>query len=500
MFSFSQSTPTWANDIACIFYSHCTTCHNPNGIAPFSLIDYADAYSHAGDALSFIMAKKMPPWPSDENYQKHAFANVLKQGEIDKVQAWVDAGAPSGNLAEAPVKPVYNSSSHLPTKNLSFTTPLCTLIYSSDDWLCFAFKSPIEVDTYIKSWEIISSNTKAVHHVEIYSDTSAISYTEDTLNSSPGYPGIIPSGSAAMSYKGVWFPGTSEYMYPDGMGTKLEKNSTITINVHFSPGRQDDTTRLQLNFDIDTVVNRVVQNDWVLGLPHIDKPLFIEADSIKTFYGNLEIKNDLTYISTMPHMHYLGKSFKTYVVTPSNDTIRLVDIDRWDFHWQMNYFFPKLIKIPANSFLKAEVTYDNTTGNPNNPNSPPIDVSMGFGSKDEMLVIYMGQTDYQVGDEDIIIDTSAHYNHSQYCIPTEISEHINLNRITGVYPNPAQNELVIDIAHNAEYFIYSIFGELLSYGRVSTNKIIDISFLANGVYFIKVDSQRGTSTFKFVKN
>lgn len=37
---------TWAVDIAPILYQNCTKCHNSQGIAPFPLMTYDDAYNN----------------------------------------------------------------------------------------------------------------------------------------------------------------------------------------------------------------------------------------------------------------------------------------------------------------------------------------------------------------------------------------------------------------------------------------------------------------------
>jgi hypothetical protein len=37
---FKKQVPTFEKDIAPIVYGNCTKCHNPNGIAPFSLTNF----------------------------------------------------------------------------------------------------------------------------------------------------------------------------------------------------------------------------------------------------------------------------------------------------------------------------------------------------------------------------------------------------------------------------------------------------------------------------
>ena len=49
-------------DIEPILQDHCQTCHNPLGLAPFSLVTYEDAKNWAALIKQATSTKKMPPW------------------------------------------------------------------------------------------------------------------------------------------------------------------------------------------------------------------------------------------------------------------------------------------------------------------------------------------------------------------------------------------------------------------------------------------------------
>lgn len=65
---------------------------------------------------------------------------------------------------------------------------------------------------------------------------------------------------------------------------------------------------------------------------------------------------DLSLLSVLPHMHLLGKSFKSFAITPDGDMIPLIHIPDWDFNWQQTYQFNNLLKIPRGSVIYAEAT------------------------------------------------------------------------------------------------------------------------------------------------
>lgn len=72
------------------------------------------------------------------------------------------------------------------------------------------------------------------------------------------------------------------------------------------------------------------------------------------------------------------------------------------------------------------------------------------------------------------------------------------------FPNPAQNQLNFDIkpSDNFDIELFNNLGQLLINEKInSVKKTIDIHFLTNGIYFLKIiDSDRKISSMKFIKN
>ncbi|MBK8704044.1 MAG: hypothetical protein IPN33_10765 [Saprospiraceae bacterium] len=76
----------------------------------------------------------------------------------------------------------------------------------------------------------------------------------------------------------------------------------------------------------------------------------------------------------------------------------------------MTYAFKKLIKLPKGSVVYAEAVYDNTANNPRNPHSPPMEVTYGWGTFNEMCNLVFEYLDYQTGDEQLDIYNTAKTN------------------------------------------------------------------------------------------
>src|SRR3954451_19696506 len=93
---------TFTKDIAPILQKSCQSCHRPGQMAPMSLLTYQDVRPWARSIKQRVVDREMPPWGIDPHVGIQSFKNdaSLRQDEIDKIAAWVDAGAPMGNSAD----------------------------------------------------------------------------------------------------------------------------------------------------------------------------------------------------------------------------------------------------------------------------------------------------------------------------------------------------------------------------------------------------------------
>src|SRR5262245_47089705 len=54
--------PTYHKDVEPIVLKHCQECHRPGQVAPFALMDYAQARKRASDLVAVTSDRRMPPW------------------------------------------------------------------------------------------------------------------------------------------------------------------------------------------------------------------------------------------------------------------------------------------------------------------------------------------------------------------------------------------------------------------------------------------------------
>jgi hypothetical protein len=333
----------------------------------------------------------------------------------------------------------------------------------------------------------------------------------DIADPNPGYTNFGGIGSNTAKLISGWVPGSGLVTFPSTMGIGLIPGARIVIQIHYpaTAAGKLDSTRLNLKFNTHSGVRNVSVApilNHVISLT--DGPLSIPADSVKTFHEHYKMPGvDVSILNVAPHAHLVCTSMKAYAVTPAHDTIPLIDIPRWDFHWQGGHPFRKVMKIPANSDLYGVAVYNNTVNNPSSPR-PLQTVNLGEATTDEMMLFYFSYLLYQSGDENIIIDTTSHEPHYMNCISSYVSASTAIDETEEdaafrLYPNPVQGILTFESTEAiSSILIADLQGKMVKEVSIQNQHkgSVNTVDLATGLYLIRLQSQDGTYTVKrFIK-
>lgn len=406
---------TWYQHIAPIIHSNCTPCHRPGEATPFSLISYDDVAKRAAFVKKVTQNRYMPPWKPDPHYVSFANERKLTVEQIAMIADWADHKMPKG-------KSVADTFSYIAGTRYNRKPDL--VLYMKDTFHLqgdnterfIVYKIPFELpdSMNVEAVEFTTSNRKVIHHanyevdvvpdLDIYNTASYVNNTESHLD----YYDQYVQYRKQMAYFGGWIPGSSYETYPPNIGWVMPKRGVVLLTVHYAPLGKDEEVMSGVQFfftktPVKRRIKAITLGSGGVGEKQIDPYFYIPPDVVKSFKVKVATPTDQSLLYVWPHMHYLGKIFKAYAVTPAGDTIKLVSIPDWNFNWQEIYWFPKLMKIPAGTVITVEGTYDNTADNPANPASPPATVYGAMRSKDEMLTLVMITLPYQEGDERIEI-------------------------------------------------------------------------------------------------
>ena len=413
----SGEAVTFNNQIVRVFQGECQTCHRPDQVAPFSLLDYKSAKPWVHEIKSAVEAGYMPPWKPVAGHGEFVGERRLSADEINLIARWVDAGAPEGEADDLPEPLVFDPDWALGEPDFVIQTPTFAPDPSgNDEYRCFSVAIPAEITELrnIIGIEIQPGNRKIVHHLILYNDpkSESIRLEAAAADGKPGYECFgsarIPSRSlnfAADSYLiGAWAPGASPTLTPEGSGFLIRPGSHIAVQMHYHPDgtEQSDSTRIGLHFsdeptEDNLLVAAALNTDFII-------PAGAERHEVRASFGydsflgtaNPFLRAFLDasgifpadIIIVAPHMHLLGKEIRMEKVSPSGERTPMIYIDDWDFDWQDFYTYVEPLKFHAEDRLEVVAIYDNSAANPWNPNSPPLPVGWGERTTDEMCLAF----------------------------------------------------------------------------------------------------------------
>ncbi len=367
--------PTFTRDVAPILYENCLSCHRAGEGAPMSLKTYDEARPWAKSIKDMVSSRKMPPWFADPNHGTFKNDPTLSETEIATIVKWVDAGAPKGNPTDMPEAPRFTEGWRLGEPDHVINLPEVNVPADGGDYFPdLNFTADVPEDRWVQAVEFRPSNLEVTHHVVIF------------MNGGIGMNGRF-------DVLGVWSVGTAPNVYPDGMGRRIEKGQRLMANMHYHPNGKPavDRTKIGLHFgkgDLQHEVRAALAGSFSLQVPAND------ANHRET--ASWYVDRDIQIISLFPHMHLRGKDMRLSAAYPDGKEDILLNVPGYDFNWQLFYYPQEPITLPAGSRVDILAHYDNSSGNPNNPD-PNSDIFFGTSTDDEML---FGIFEYiEVGDK-----------------------------------------------------------------------------------------------------
>ena len=389
-------------DAKALLGRYCTDCHQAGGIAPFSLTDYAAAKAQASQIKGAIMGGSMPPWMPSDNGVPLLHSRKLRPEDRAALLSWIDQGAPEGD-PQAASRIVLPPADKVEPPRPDVVADM-GLTYQpnpkvTDDYRCFVIDPNLTADRYLRAVDVQPGNRRLVHHVilfEIPADAAAKVRSKDAAEAGPGYTCFGGAGSNSAQMVAGWAPGGVPGRLRDDEGILLRKGSLLVMQVHYN-NRQNNGQGDRTVATLELLAERPAHQLILLPVANPDKLMIKAGDpnaqqiiavpvSLIMSYAKIG-GSELVLSGTTPHMHTLGKR----VVTSVNDS-PLVEIPRWDFHWQMAYQFQNPVALRPTDSLVVECDYDNSFANQpvvDGEKQMPRDVTWGEGTADEMCISFL---------------------------------------------------------------------------------------------------------------
>lgn len=376
--------PTFNKDIAPIIYAHCSSCHRPGEAAPFALLSYADVRKKANTIAEATQSRLMPPWKAEPASFPYRDERRLTDAQIALIQDWVKGGMPEGT-GEKPQPPQFASGWALGQPDLVVEMPAAYHIPADgpDIYRNIAVPLGLTEDKWVTAIDMRPTARAAVHHVLYFADPSGKIHLKPQQGDQPGFNGMRSGASIAL---GGFAVGAQPKHFPEGFALRVPKGSDFVVQYHFHPTGKPEKEKSLIGFYFakkppERIMTHLQMPPHYSLFSGLDIPAGEKDFVIRDSYT---LPVDVDAVGLGAHAHYIGKQLKMTATLPDGDVKTLLWIKDWDFAWQDRYYLKDLVPLPKGTKLDTEIHWDNSASNPRNPSSPPVRVTWGEESKDEM--------------------------------------------------------------------------------------------------------------------
>jgi hypothetical protein len=293
---------------------------------------------------------------------------------------------------------------------------------SLDVYHCYVLNPNFKRDVMVTGAEVIPGNRQIVHHAILYKiepNQAAAVLQKNRETGGKGWdcfggPGLNANdpqtATAGGNWLSVWVPGANDGQFPDGIGNPMPKGSLLVMEVHYNlnNGLGEDRSKVRISIapegkkltpiasqlriapvelrcpdNINTpectrenTLRENIARAGILAGQFLPNGLLQSCGQTAAQYqkpvgdaSNIVMScdqrnpGDMTIHSIGGHMHLLAKSIKIELNPGTNNAKVLLNIPKWDFHWQGNYWFKTPVEVKRGDVIRTTCTFDNSIKN-----------------------------------------------------------------------------------------------------------------------------------------
>lgn len=361
---------TYCQQISRVLQRHCLECHRAGEIGPFAMESYEDVVGWADTMLEVIDNGRMPPWHADPAYGHFTNARQMPAADRQLLQDWVAAGMPQGDPADLPEPVKFPDGWQLPREPdavLSMQRPYAIPAEGTVEYQYFVVDPGWQEDRWVTAAQVIPGNRSVVHHAIVF------------IRPPDGTP------LRGIGWLTAYVPGQRTVAMPSGHARRVPAGSKLVFQMHYTTNGSPQEDRSQVGVLFGQPADITHEVITLIGIDQeFEIPPHAAAHAV-----NGEVRRfprDGRLLAVAPHMHLRGKGFELFAER-GDQSETLLRVPNYDFNWQHSYEFAKPLELADIDRLKFTVTFDNSAGNPFNPD-PTQWVNWGDQTWEEMAVAF----------------------------------------------------------------------------------------------------------------
>src|SRR5712691_8510199 len=326
---------TFSKDVAPILQAKCQECHQPNSIAPMSLITFQEARPWARSIKERVATRQMPPWHIDPSVGVQKFKNdmSLTDEQVNTIVRWVDAGAPQGDPKDMPPpKPLVTDNEWKGVRD-GFGPPDLVVKSSEytmaaehqDVWYRPMSDIPITEPRWVKMVEIRPTNLKSrkiIHHSIAYlvlnNDPEAVN--TGTANGPDRFGGddLVNRRPQLME----WAIGKGYDLFRPGTGKLIVPGEKIAWDQHIHAVGEEVTGGSEIGIWLYKKGEEPKKRSYLVAFTGLKqaRALDIPPNSMAQTEGYTVLKQNALLENFQPHFHLRGKSMQVEAILPDGSS------------------------------------------------------------------------------------------------------------------------------------------------------------------------------------
>ena len=398
---------TFTKDVLPILQRSCQSCHRPGAIAPMSLVTYEDVRPWSRSIRRNVEAREMPPWYIDRRIGIQQFKDdpSLTDDEIATIAAWVDAGSPRGNPADAPPPVEFLGPNEWrigePDLIVSMPEPYLLPAEGPDEFPNVLADPGLTTDRYIQAVEVKPDpdSLEVVHHVV----TTMTEYDED-----------LAKGNFLNEYA----VGKNGDIFDDNTGRLIKAGTQIRFGLHLHPYGEEIPVMVHVGMKLYPegyvpkyqLVSQHMGDDDDLLIPAGEKGVRTDGYTMLT--------RPAVVTAFQPHLHTRGQAQCIEAIIPQTDEegnvllqapghspaplmrqVTLNCVPQWRFNWHLVYNYDEDVApvLPPGTVIHVSTWHDNSETLRVNPD-PRNNVVYGQRTIDEMSFAWVSY--YYIDDDE----------------------------------------------------------------------------------------------------